>query len=681
MIRPRFLVPLLALALIPAAHVVHAAGPAIPSFNRGYMDTTCSPCKDFNRFVNGAWMDSVKIPASYTAVGSGRELYDRNFEVLYRVLEDTRKNVATESDPTIKKLGMFYASCMDSDRAEKDGAKPMEAELKRIDAIKDRPSLAAFLAHLVPMGASLPFRLTGDSDFKNSAMNIAQLEQGGLGLPERDYYTRTDSNSVALRNEYVAHATRLFKLAGVPAEKAAKDAADILAFETALANASMPRVAMREPAAIYHKMTVAELSKAAPGFDWSAYFKAAGQPSLGDPKASLNVRQPDFMKEAAQQFQKLPLDTWKAYLELNYLRAAAPHLNQTYFDEEFSFTSKLSGQKVPLPRWRRCSAEADFAMGEALGKAYVAQRFTPAAKARALEMVNNLQAALHERIQKLDWMSDSTKARAVVKLDAILKKIGYPDQWRDYSALQVDANAPYLANFTAGREFEAHRRLARIGRPVDRTEWGMSPPTVNAYYNPYVNEIVFPAGIMQPPRFDPDADDAYNYGGMGSVIGHEITHGFDDEGRQFDAKGNLRDWWTAEDNRKFTERAQKIAKLYDGYVAVDTLHVNGQLTLGENLADFGGATIAYYAYEKSLEGKPRQVIDGWTPEQRFFIAFAQGWRSKIRPEALRQRTLTDPHSPPQWRVNGPVTNMPEFRAAFGCKAGDPLVPAETVSIW
>jgi putative endopeptidase len=387
------------------------------------------------------------------------------------------------------------------------------------------------------------------------------------------------------------------------------------------------------------------------------------------------------MKEVARQFQKLPLDTWKAYLQLNYLRAAAPHLDQAYFDEEFSFTSKLSGQKVPLPRWRRCSAEADFAMGEALGKAYVAQRFTPAAKARALEMVNNLQAALRERIQKLDWMSDSTKARAVVKLDAILKKIGYPDQWRDYSALQVDASAPYFANFTAGREFDAHRRLARIGHPVDRTEWGMTPPTVNAYYNPYVNEIVFPAGIMQPPRFDPDADDAYNYGGMGSVIGHEITHGFDDEGRQFDAKGNLRDWWTAEDNKKFTERAQKIARLYDGYVAVDTLHVNGQLTLGENLADFGGATIAYYAYEKSLEGKPRQVIDGWTPEQRFFIAFAQGWRSKVRPEALRQRTLTDPHSPPQWRVNGPVTNMPEFRAAFGCKAGDPLVPAETVSIW
>ena len=681
MIRPRFIAMLLALALVSTTRASRAADPAVSSFVRGYLDTTCSPCKDFNRFATGAWSDTVKIPPSYTGIGAGRELFDRNADVLYIVLEDTRKSVATEKDPTIRKLGTFYASCMDSDRAEQEGAKPIARALAKIDAIQDRAQLVAYLAQLVPMGASLPFRLSGDADFKNSAMNIAQLEQGGLGLPERDYYTRMDSASVALRNEYVAHTGRMFQLIGVPADQAAKQAAAILEFETGLAKASMTRVAMREPSAIYHKMTVAELAKQAPGFDWTAYFKNAGITALTSPQAALNVQQPDFMKEAAKQIATLPLDTWKPYLKHFLLEAAAPHLSQPFFDESFSFASKLSGQKVPLPRWRRCSAEADMAMGEALGKAFVAQKFSPQAKARAVEMVNNLQATLKERIQKLDWMSDSTKARAITKLSAILKKIGYPDNWRDYTALQVSADSSYVINTFMARQFEAHRRLARIDHPVDRTEWGMTPPTVNAYYNPYVNEIVFPAGIMQPPRFNPDADDAYNYGGMGMVIGHELTHGFDDEGRQFDEKGNLRDWWTPEDAKRFTERAQKIVKQYNGYVAVDTLHVNGQLTLGENLADLGGATIAYYAYERSLQGKPRQVIDGWTPEQRFFIAFGQGWRSKNRPESMRLRTLTDPHSPPQWRVNGPVTNMPEFRAAFGCKAGDPLVPAETVTIW
>jgi putative endopeptidase len=681
MIRPRNVAVLFALSLVAAAAAACAADPAVSSFVPGYMDTTCSPCKDFNRFVTGAWSDTARIPPSYTAVGAGRELFDRNAVVLYNVLEDTRKNVAGEKDPTIKKLGMFYASCMDSDRAEKEGARPIAPALTRIDAIKDRAGLAAYLAHLVPMGASLPFRLSGDADFKNSAMNIAQLEQGGLGLPERDYYTRTDSTSVALRNEYVAHLGRMFQLIGVPADQAAKDAAAILDLETTLAKASMTRVAMREPSAIYHKLTVAELAKTAPGFAWATYFKNAGISSLTSPTAALNVRQPDFMTEAAKQIATLPLETWKAYLKHFMLDAAAPHLSQPFFDESFAFSSKLSGQKVPLPRWRRCSAEADMAMGEALGKAFVAQKFTPEAKARALEMVNNLQITLKERIQKLDWMSDPTKARAIHKLEVVLKKIGYPDNWRDYTALQVSADSSYAINAFMARSFEAHRRLARIDHPVDRTEWGMSPPTVNAYYNPYVNEIVFPAGIMQPPRFNPSADDAYNYGGMGMVIGHEMTHGFDDEGRQFDEKGNLRDWWTPEDAKRFTERAQKIVKQYNGYVAVDTLHVNGQLTLGENLADLGGATIAYYAYERSLQGKPRQNIDGFTPEQRFFIGFGQGWRSKSRPEALRQRTLIDPHSPPQWRVNGPVTNMPEFRAAFGCKAGDAMVPAETVTIW
>ena len=682
MIRARLAAALFALVFFSsAASVTRAADPSTQSFVPGFRDTTCAPCKDFFRFANGAWMDTVRIPPSYTAVGQGRELFDRNQEVLYSVLEETRKGAAAEKDPTIKKLGEFYGSCMDSDRAEREGVRPIQGELARISAIKDRAGLAAYLARLVPLGAGVPFTLFGDPDFKNSSMNIAQLGQGGLGLPERDFYTRTDSTSVALRTEYVAHMGRMFQLINVPADQAAKDAASILDLETSLAKASMTRVAMREPSAIYHKMSVADLAKAAPGFDWVAYFKAAGLATISNPKAMINVSQPDFMTEAAKQISTAPIDVWKAYLKHHLLRATASRLSTPFFNEDFAFTSRLSGQKVPLPRWRRCAAEADFAMGEALGKAYVAKRFSPEAKARALEMVNNLQITLHERITKLDWMSDSTKARAIAKLGVVLKKIGYPDHWRDYSALQVSADSAYVYNSRRALQFEIARRLSRIDKPVDRTEWGMSPPTVNAYYNPTINEIVFPAGIMQPPKFDPNADDAFNYGSMGMVIGHEMTHGFDDEGRQFDAVGNLSEWWTPEDAARFKVRAQKIVEQYNGYVAVDTLHVNGALTLGENIADLGGATIAYYAYERSLQGKPRTVIGGYTPEQRFFLGLGQSWRSKIRPEATRTRTLTDPHSPPQWRVDGPVSNMPEFRAAWGCKDGDGMVRSDVVKIW
>jgi len=684
MIRPRLAVALLALALIPAARSARAAdvdNPAMSSYVPGFRDTTCAPCKDFYRYANGAWIDTVQIPPSRIAVGAGSELAERNAEVLYGVLEQTRKNVASEPDPTLKKLGIFYSSCMDSDRAEREGYGPIKPELARIDAIRDRKGLAAYLARLIPTALSVPFGISGEADIKNSGMNIAHLGQGGLGLPERDYYIRTDSASVALRGDYVAHVGRILQLIGEPADQAAKDAAAILDFETALAKASMRRVDMREPSATYHKMTVGDLAKAAPGFDWEACFKAAGLTTIANPKAMINVLQPDFITEVAKQVSSAPLEVWKAYLKHQVLRRTASRLSTPFFNEDFAFTSKLSGQKVPLPRWRRCSAEADMAMGEALGKAYVAQKFSPEAKQRALDMVNNLQITLKERIQKLDWMSDSTKTRAITKLNAFLKKIGYPDQWRDYSAFQVNADSSYVWNTMSAAHFERHRRLERIDKPVDRMEWGMTPPTVNAYYNPRINEIVFPAGIMQPPRFDPNNDDAYNYGAMGMVIGHEMTHGFDDEGRKFDPQGNLTDWWSAEDAKRFTEKADKIAAQYSGYVAVDTLHVNGRLTLGENIADLGGATIAYYAYERSLEGKPRQVIDGLSPEQRFFIGYAQGWRSKIRPESLKLRTLTDPHSPPMWRVDGPASNMPEFRKAFGCKDGDGMVRAETVTIW
>jgi len=379
-----------------------------------------------------------------------------------------------------------------------------------------------------------------------------------------------------------------------------------------------------------------------------------------------------------------PLADWRVYLRWQLAGATAPTLSSGFFNEDFQFQTVLRGVKEPLPRWKRCAAAADDALGEALGKAYVASEFSPAAKAHVVEIVDNLKEALAARIRQLDWMSDSTKAHAFAKLDAIVKKIGYPDNWRGYSTLEARGVWPYAANVLQAREFEQRRQLAKVGRAVDKTEWGMTPPTVNAYYNPSFNEIVFPAGILQPPYFDPAADDAVNYGAIGAVIGHELTHGFDDQGRQFDAQGNLRDWWTAEDARRFTERAQRVVAQFNGYVAVDTFHVNGQLTLGENIADLGGLTIAYYAFEQSLAGKPRpRDIDGFTPEQRFFLAFAQGWRNRMRPETLRLRTLTDPHSPPRWRVNGPTSNMPEFARAFGCKAGDAMLRPDSVraEVW
>ncbi len=674
-------IAMLGAAALGAFTPVRAQAPLAPGFNRVYMDTTCVPCRDFFQYANGAWYAKAEIPASYTGVGAARELVDRNTDILYRVLEDTRTQAPTEKNSTLKKLGEYYGSCMDSARADREGAQPIAGELARIAAIRDRAGLERYLARLVRNGRVVPFEIDGDADLKNSSMNIAHISQGGLGLPDRDYYTRTDSNSVALRTEYVAHMGRMFQLVGEGAETAAKDADAILAFETRLANASMTRVQQRDPNAIFHKMRVADLQKQAPGLEWAHFFALAGLPGIAKPADSLNVAMPDFTTEAAHEIATAPLEVWKAYLRHHLLRRAASRLNTAFFNEDFTFASKLSGQRVPLPRWKRCSAEADFAMGEALGQAYVARQFPPAAKARALEMVNNLQITLRERIGKLDWMGDSTKARAVEKLDVVLKKIGYPDKWRDYSALRVSADSSYAVNALHAREFETARQLDRIGHPVDRMEWGMSPPTVNAYYNPLVNEIVFPAGIMQPPNFDAGTDDAFNYGAMGMVIGHEMTHGFDDEGRQFDARGNLREWWTSDDAKRFKERAQKIVDQYNGYVAVDTLHVNGALTLGENIADLGGITIAYWAYERSLEGKPRVTIDGFTPEQRFFLGFGQAWRRKLRPETERLRTLTDPHSPARWRVNGPLSNLPEFGKAWGCKGGDGMVRAEQVTIW
>jgi putative endopeptidase len=652
--------------------------------NRAYMDTTCSACADFYSFANGAWMSSATIPAAYSGVGAQREMIDRNQEALRRVLERAAAGAANEKNATLRKVGAFYATCMDSARAEREGLRPIADELRRIDAVRTREDLRRAIGRLGTLGVTAPFWFGSQADPKASRMAIGILYQDGLGLPDRDYYLKTDPASDSLRREYVAHVARTFQLLGEDSSRARTDADRVMRMETAFADSSMTRVAQRDPNAIYHKLTVRELSALAPALAWPAFFRESGVPALASGEATLNVAQPAFIRAFGAQLAAAPIEDWRAYLRWRLADAAAPTLDRQFFAESFRFSSRLSGAKEPLPRWKRCAAAADQSMGEAVGEAYVASEFSPAAKARVVDMVDNIQAVMRERIAANRWMSDSTKAQARGKLDAILKKIAFPDRWRDYSKLDVQASRPFATNALRANEFEVRRQLAKIGKPVDRAEWGMTPPTVNAYYNPTINEIVFPAGILAPPQFDPAADDAVNYGAIGMVIGHELTHGFDDEGRQYDAAGNLRDWWTAEDTKRFEERAQRVVGQYNSYLAVDTFHVNGKLTLGENIADLGGITIAYYAYQKSLEGKPRPpAVDGFTPEQRLFLGFAQAWRRKFRPETMRLRAQTDPHSPSRWRVNGPLSNMPEFAKAWGCKLGDPMLRGDDVraEIW
>lgn len=668
------------LALLPTAALAQS-----PGINRAYMDTTCAPCRDFFRYANGRWYDAAVIPEAYTIIGAGREIADRNQDALRQVLERTQARAASEKDPTLKKLGTLYAVLMDSARADREGGAPLAERLRAIDGLQTSADLQREFTRTASRGFfGVPFRFGGDADPKNSSMTIGQLYQGGLGLPERDFYFRRDPKSDSLRREYVAHMGRMFRLIGDTPEAATANADKVMALETALAESSLTRVQMRDPNSLYHKMTVRELGLLTPALDWPAYFKAIDVPSLANPEAQVNVAMPAFMRHLNELIERTPMETWRAYLKWHQARFAAPWLGAAFSDEAFAFQSRLTGSRTQLPRWKRAAEAVDRAMGEALGKAYVDENFPPSSKVRMLEMVNNLQATYRERIQQNAWMSSATKSQAVAKLDAIMKKIGYPDTWRDYTTLVIDPKLPASANLDRAVQFETRRRLALIGKPVDRGQWAMTPPTVNAYYNPSQNEIVFPAGILQPPQFDPRVDDAVNYGAIGMVIGHELTHGFDDQGRQFDAQGNLRDWWTTEDATRFKQQADRVVQQYNDYVAVDSLHVNGRLTLGENLADLGGLTMAYYAWKRSLIGKPApQPIDGFTPEQRFFLGFGQAWRRKNRPEALRTMALTDPHSPARWRVDGPTSNMKEFARAFGCKAGDDMVRDESVraEIW
>ncbi|MGA9836832.1 MAG: M13 family metallopeptidase [Gemmatimonadaceae bacterium] len=653
-----------------------------PPLDRANLDTTCAPCTDFYQFANGGWLTHNTIPAAYPSWGSFYALQDHNWDVLHQILDRDAKQAASGNLPAGSgpwKVGTYYAACMDTVTIDKQGIAPLKPVLDRIAAIRSPADLEHALGFLEHTARLAPWGDGSTQDSKDATSVIAALTQGGLTLPNRDYYVKTDDASKKIRDEFIAHMTRMFQLMGDPLDTAAVEARTVMSIETKLALASKSPVDLRDPNANYHKMTLAELDTLTPHFDWKAFFAAQG----ADHVPAIDVGQPEFFKAVDGMLSSVPVADWKVLLRWRAIHSEAFALSSPFVAENFRFTQLFSGAKENLPRWKRCSNSTDQRLGELLGQEYVKEAFTPAAKERAVKIVNTLVDALHDRLQHLTWMSDTTKQRALAKLAAYTKKIGYPDKWLDYSKLDV-VPGRYLANVMAADQFSSARDWHKIGKPVDRAEWGMTPPTVNAYYNPLMNEIVFPAGILQPPFYNPSADDAVNYGAMGAVIGHEMTHGFDDQGRLYDKDGNLRDWWTTGDAERYTAQAEKVVKQFDGYTVLDsTTHVNGQLTLGENIADFGGLTVAYAAMEKALGNGPRPKIDGFTPEQRFFLAWAQVWREIDRPAYARLLVNADVHAPAKWRVNGPLSNMPEFKAAWGCKDGDPMVRPDSLrpKIW
>ncbi len=643
------------------------------------VDRTANACVDFYQFANGGWLKNNPLPAAYPRWGSFEELGEKNQEALTTILQGAVADVDAKQPTTYKMLGTFYNNCMDSVGAERAGAAPLQGELRRITAINDRAALQREIAQLQLIGVPVLFNFGSTQDAKNSTSVIGGVSQGGLGLPDRDYYFKTDPSSLEIRTNYMAHVQRTLQLAGTPSAQAAVDAQRVMAFETALAASARTRIEMRDPETNYNLRTAAQLASMTPHFNWNGYFTDIGRPGI----PTVDVQNPKFLSTVDSLMANAPLSDWKAYLRWKTVNDAAPLLSTAFVNENFNFSKTLSGAKEMRPRYKRCTSAADSGLRDALGQAYVEKNFTPAAKGRALEMVHNLESVFRERINALTWMSPETRQKALAKLAAFTEKIGYPDKWRDYSTLSI-ARGSFLDNIYAVNRYENKRDLAMIGNPVDRTQWGMTPPTVNAYYNPAMNEIVFPAGILQPPFFSATADDAVNYGGMGSVIGHEMSHGFDDQGAQFDPQGNLKNWWSDADLAAFKQKTGLVSSQFDDYLVMDSVHVQGKLTLGENIGDLGGLNIAYAALEKALAGKTRPpLIDGLTPEQRFFMAWAQIWRQNITPQNQRQRILTDPHSPGRWRVNGPMSNMPEFAAAFNCKPGDPMVRGDAVraSIW
>ncbi|MDQ1707154.1 MAG: putative endopeptidase [Pyrinomonadaceae bacterium] len=651
---------------------------------RGYdissMDKNTAACADFYQFANGNWLKTTEIPAAYSSWGSFNALAENNRKTLHDILEEASKKTNVARGSNEQKIGDFYASCLDETKREAEGMKPLVPELARIDKINSTKDVVAQIAYLHRHGIPALFGFGSLPDLKNSALVLGAAGQGGLSLPNRDYYTKTDEKSVKLRDDFVKHIANMFVLVGDAPEVAAKNAQTVLAFEMRLAQNSRTPIELRDVTTQYHMMTPAQLVEFTPNFSWADYRRAAGAPATGD----INVAHPEFFQAVNKLLTEVPVADWKTYLRWNLITSAAPSLSSQFETENFNFFAKtLQGRKEQLPRWRRCVSATDASLGEALGQVYVSRTFTPESKARMKTMVNNLIAAFRERLQKVDWMSDATRQQAIAKLDAFGQKIGYPDNWIDYSALSVSRDS-YLANVLRSSEFDQMRDFAKINKPVDRKLWGMTPPTVNAGYNPLNNDISFPAGILQAPFFNPNADDAVNYGAIGAVIGHEITHGYDDQGAEFDALGNLKNWWTEADKKNFDTRADCVVNQFSGFEAEPGLHLQGKLVSGESIADLGGLYVAYDAFQKSLQGKPRPAdIDGFSPEQRFFLGWAQVWAEKYTPEWVRFLAQSDPHPLSRFRVNGPLSNMPKFAEAFQCKAGDAMVrePSQRCQVW
>jgi putative endopeptidase len=642
------------------------------SFDVTAIDKTVNPCNDFYQFACGNWRKDNPIPSDQVRWGRFNELGERNRYLLYTELKEAADAPKT---PLQTKYGDYFAACMNVDLADKLGAKPIMPELDSIAALKSGKDLAALnLNSFLHYGGHTLFGVGVEQDEKDSSKQILGTGQGGLSLPDRDYYLTDDERTKTIRTQFVAHVTKMFVLLGDTPDQAATEAAAVLKVETALAKGSMSRVDLRDPTKTYHIMTIAEVQKLTPAYDWKLYLDGIGMGSV----PTIDISSPGFFTAVNDELTTEPLDTLKSYLRWHVLHSSAPYLSKPFDDENFNFyAATLTGQKVQTPRWKRCTSLTDRALGEAVGQDWVKKYFPPSAKANMEELVHDLEAALGQDIQQLDWMSPATKVEAEKKLKAFRDKIGYPDTWRDYSTLTVKRD-DLLGNLERDGIFEAKRDLAKYGKPVDEKEWGMTPPTVNAYYNPAMNDINFPAGILQPPFFDDHADAAVNFGAIGVVIGHEMTHGFDDEGSQYDLNGNVKVWWTPEDLAKFKERTECTAKEYDNFEVAPGQKLNGHLTLGENTADNGGLRIAYQALMSVLAKDPKAAeakLDGYTPSQQFFISFAQVWCENRTEQVSRVSAKTDPHSSGQWRTNGSVQNFDQFGKAFGCKVGDPMMPA------
>ena len=653
--------------------------PYIPSLDVTAMDKSVDPCVDLYHYSCGGWQKKNPIPPDQTSWSVYGKLYQDNLFFLRSILEQSGPSAA-QRDAVTQKIGDFYASCMDETTANKRSVAAIQPQLDAIAGLKSAHDMASLVARLpLPFGRTILFVAGSTQDPDNSEQEIADLDQGGLGLPDRDYYTKDDAKSKETRERYVQHAQKIFELLGDSPQAAKQNAEIILRLETALAKASWTRVERRDPYKLKNKMKLADLIQLAPNFDWKAYYRALQYPKF----EILNVDAPAFYKQLNAELTSEPLENWKNYLRFHVADQYSPFLSASFVQENFEFYRKyLRGAKETQPRWKRCVQFTDYNLGEALGQVYVRRVFSPELKASTLDMVNRIEAAMGQRIQQLDWMSPETKQQALAKLAAIRNKIGYPDKWRDYSSLKIVPD-DLAGNIQRGGEFEQHRDINKIGKPVDHGEWDISPATVDAYYNPQMNDINFPAGVLQPPLYDPKMDDAPNYGDTGGTIGHELTHGFDDQGSQFDAKGNLKNWWTKDDREKFDARTKCVADQYSQYVIVDDIHINGELTLGENVADLGGEILAFMAWKDATKDKTLHAIDDLTPEQRFFIGFAQWDCANMRDEDLRVRAVTDPHSTAQYRINGVVVNMPEFSRAFSCKAGQPMVkPSDKVcKVW